>query len=83
MIKELVKKHRLSSEKKELYSISDAVQKETIDRGYDSDTADDAYFNTESLAYVLGNVVQMLHENGALSDDNILKLLDRYEEYKK
>jgi hypothetical protein len=57
-----------------VYAIASAVETECVDR--DSDGAvERAQGSVARTAEMMGRLVELLHESGALSDDAVLKLL--------
>lgn len=66
---------------KKIFSIAQAIESE-ITFSYDSPgIAEEARDVAKKSAEMLGKVVELLHKNGALTDENILSLVHGYEAY--
>lgn len=62
------------------HSIKDAVRAECeVDTGYDYGAVEAAAASASQISEFLGNLVEMLHDNGVLADADVLKLLPGYE----
>jgi hypothetical protein len=63
-------------------TIADAVSEQIREHGDYKELGDQAYYETNNLCYLVGQIVELLHSRHVLLDGDILRLFDRFEEYK-
>lgn len=60
------------------YDVADAIERTIANSSDRNGIAEQAAAHAEACAQMLGRVVQMLHANGALTEDNVLELVSGF-----